>query len=103
MAEWVPLTASILLVAACGDVRSGGVLAAGRDRATVEQQAAHGDRRARGMLASFRSLSTQLAGVQVGIMLTNLVIGLLAESAIAGLLHRKPRRPAADGKAAVSP
>jgi CBS domain containing-hemolysin-like protein len=85
--EWVALAASISLVAACGVFVAAEFSLLAADRAVVEQQAAHGDRRARGVLAALRGLSTQLAGVQVGITLTNLAIGLLSEPAIARLLH----------------
>ena len=67
--------------------------------ASVERQAAAGDHRARGVLAAFRSLSTQLSGVQVGITLTNLVIGLLSEPAIATLLHAPLRSVGVRGAA----
>jgi len=56
------------------------------DRSTVEQAAEAGDRRAAGVLAALRSLSTQLSAAQVGITITNLVIGFLAEPAIADLI-----------------
>ena len=48
--------------------------------------AADGDRGAAGVLLALRSLSTQLSGAQVGITVTNLAIGFLAEPAIADLL-----------------
>jgi CBS domain containing-hemolysin-like protein len=89
--EWVALAASVSLVAACGVFVAAEFSLLAADRAVVEQQAAHGDRRARGVLAALRGLSTQLAGVQIGITLTNLAIGLLSEPAIARLL-RSPLR-----------
>ena len=46
-----------------------------------------GDRQAQGVRTALRSLSTQLSGAQVGVTLTNLVIGFLAEPAIAKLLE----------------
>ena len=49
-----------------------------------------------GVQSALRSLSTQLSGAQVGITVTNLAIGFLAEPAIAELI-RGPlarRRPA---------
>lgn len=56
------------------------------DRASVEAQAADGDRSARGILVGLRTLSTQLSGAQVGITVTSLIVGFLAEPAIAELL-----------------
>jgi CBS domain containing-hemolysin-like protein len=57
------------------------------DRAAVERAAAEGDKQAQGVRTALRTLSTQLSGAQVGVTLTNLVIGFLAEPAIAGLLE----------------
>ena len=57
------------------------------DRSAVEKAAAEGDRQAQGVRTALRSLSTQLSGAQVGVTLTNLVIGFLAEPAIAKLLE----------------
>jgi CBS domain containing-hemolysin-like protein len=57
------------------------------DRPSVEAAAAGGDRRAQGVLASLRELSTQLSGAQVGITITTLVIGYLAEPSLATLLE----------------
>ena len=53
------------------------------DRGTVDRAAASGDKGAQGVQTALKSLSTQLSGAQVGITLTNLVIGFLAEPAIA--------------------
>ena len=87
MVEWVLLAASIALVAACGVFVAAEFSLLAADRAAVEREAAQGNRGARGVLTALRGLSTQLAGVQVGITLTNLVIGLLSEPAIATLLR----------------
>ena len=81
------LAASIALVAACGVFVAAEFSLLAADRAAVEREAAQGNRGARGVLTALRGLSTQLAGVQVGITLTNLVIGLLSEPAIATLLR----------------
>jgi CBS domain containing-hemolysin-like protein len=56
------------------------------DRAAVDQAAAEGDHGAAGVQQALRSLSTQLSGAQVGITVTNLAIGFLAEPAIARLI-----------------
>jgi CBS domain containing-hemolysin-like protein len=61
------------------------------DRALVEQRAAAGDGGAQGTLQALRSLSTQLSGAQLGITITNLSIGFLAEPAL-GQLLRGPLR-----------
>jgi CBS domain containing-hemolysin-like protein len=56
------------------------------DRSKVDQAAAEGDVGAIGVQRALRSLSTQLSGAQVGITVTNLAIGYLAEPAIARLI-----------------
>jgi CBS domain containing-hemolysin-like protein len=53
------------------------------DRAAIESKAEAGDFRARGVLEALGSLSTQLSGAQLGITVTSLVVGFLAEPAIA--------------------
>ncbi|MGO3762060.1 MAG: hemolysin family protein, partial [Glutamicibacter arilaitensis] len=55
-------------------------------RSQVKQAAEKGDRRAAGVLKGMSTLSTQLSGAQLGITLTNLGIGFLAEPAIAALV-----------------
>jgi len=57
------------------------------ERPEAERAAARGDRRARQVTAALRELSFQLSGTQLGITLTSLVTGMLAEPALAGLLE----------------
>lgn len=57
------------------------------DRSTVERQAEAGDRRSAGLLKGLRSLSTQLSGAQLGITVTSLVVGFIAEPSIGTLLR----------------
>ncbi|MFB9763051.1 hemolysin family protein, partial [Nocardioides kongjuensis] len=61
-----------------------------------------GDPAAIGLQKALRSLSTQLSGAQVGITITNLAIGFLAEPAIAELL-RGPLETAGVSESAVRP
>ncbi|WP_031078171.1 hemolysin family protein [Streptomyces sp. NRRL S-118] len=56
------------------------------ERADAERAAAEGDRRARTVVRALRELSFQLSGTQLGITLTSLVVGMLAEPALAQLL-----------------
>ncbi|HLS12999.1 MAG TPA: hemolysin family protein [Beutenbergiaceae bacterium] len=56
-------------------------------RSQVERRASEGDRRARSVLMALRSLSTQLSGAQLGITVTNLLLGWVSEPAIARLLR----------------
>ncbi|WP_299542360.1 hemolysin family protein [uncultured Streptomyces sp.] len=57
------------------------------ERPDAERAAAEGDRRARTVVESLRELSFQLSGTQLGITITSLVVGMLAEPALAQLLR----------------
>lgn len=56
------------------------------ERSTVERYAREGDRRARRILNSLRNLSFELSGAQLGITVTSLVLGAIAEPTIAAVL-----------------
>lgn len=56
------------------------------ERPDAERAAAEGDRRARTVVRALRELSFQLSGTQLGITITSLVVGMLAEPALAELL-----------------
>ena len=86
MTEWILLALSLALIAACGVFVAAEFSFVTVDRSRVEQLAGEGDAGAKGVLAALRSLSTQLSGAQVGITITNLAIGFLAEPAIADLI-----------------
>jgi CBS domain containing-hemolysin-like protein len=87
MTEWLLLAASLLLMLACGVFVAAEFSFVTVDRATIERSAEAGDRGAQGTLVALRSLSTQLSGAQLGITITNLAIGYLAEPAIGTLLR----------------
>ncbi|MEU3449721.1 hemolysin family protein [Streptomyces thermolilacinus] len=57
------------------------------ERADAERAASDGDRRARTVVKALRELSFQLSGTQLGITLTSLVVGMLAQPALARLLN----------------
>ncbi|KOV87840.1 membrane protein [Streptomyces sp. NRRL WC-3618] len=57
------------------------------ERPDAEKAAAEGDRRARTVVDSLKELSFQLSGTQLGITITSLVVGMLAEPALAELLR----------------
>lgn len=80
------LLVSLALVAACGLFVAAEFSFVTVDRPSVERAVAEGDEGARGVQLALRSLSTQLSGAQVGITVTNLAIGFLAEPAIADLI-----------------
>jgi CBS domain containing-hemolysin-like protein len=71
------------------------------DRALVRRKAAAGDPGAAGVDKAFSSLSTQLSGAQLGITITSLLVGYLAEPAVARLLE--PVVGAGVGEAAALP
>jgi CBS domain containing-hemolysin-like protein len=85
--EWLLLAISVGLVLACGVFGAAEYSFVAVDRAAVERAANEGDRKAEGVRTALRHLSTQLSGAQVGVTVTNLAIGFLAEPAIASLLE----------------
>jgi CBS domain containing-hemolysin-like protein len=84
--EILLVAAALALVLACGVFVAAEFAFVTVDRGTVDRAAAEGSRSARGVQSALRSLSTQLSGAQVGITVTNLAIGFLAEPAIARLV-----------------
>ncbi|MFG2333894.1 hemolysin family protein [Streptomyces sp. NPDC048604] len=56
------------------------------ERPDAEQAAAGGDRRAQTVVKALGELSFQLSGTQLGITITSLVVGMLAQPALAALL-----------------
>lgn len=86
MIEVLLIGLALLLVVACGAFVAAEFSFITIDRPTVERAAAEGDRRAADVLSALGSLSTQLSGAQVGITLTNLLIGFLAEPSVARLI-----------------
>ena len=90
MTEGLLLLLAVLLVIACGLFVAAEFALVTIDRPIVEREAAAGDAKSRGVLAALTSLSTQLSGAQLGITITNLAIGFLAEPAIGRLLVPRP-------------
>ncbi len=86
MTAWLLLAAALLLIAACGVFVAAEFAFVTVDRSKVDAAAAAGDGTAIGVQQALRTLSTQLSGAQVGITVTNLAIGYLAEPAIAELI-----------------
>jgi CBS domain containing-hemolysin-like protein len=102
LTSWLLLGASVLLVAAAGVFVAAEFSFVTVDRSRVAKAAEAGDIGAAGILKALRSLSTQLSGAQVGITITNLAIGFLAEPAISSLI-RGPLRSAGLSQGAVEP
>jgi magnesium and cobalt exporter, CNNM family len=87
MIEWLLLGAAVLLTLGTAVFVAAEFSLVALDRSSVERAVENGDRRAVGVLAAVRTLSTQLSGAQVGITLTTLVVGYLAEPSLARLLE----------------
>lgn len=100
--EVVLLLLSVLLIVACGAFVAAEFSFVTINRAAVDSAAAAGDRRAANVLTALRSLSTQLSGAQLGITVTNLAIGFLAQPALGELLDGPLRVMGLSGGAAVS-
>ncbi len=86
MTEWLLVLLSVVLVVICGVFVAAEFAMVTVDRSRVTRAADAGDRRSAGVLSALANLSTQLSGAQLGITITNLAIGFLAEPAIAGIL-----------------
>ncbi|MCW2799058.1 MAG: hypothetical protein JWQ70_530 [Aeromicrobium sp.] len=99
MTEWLLLATSVLLMVVCGAFGAAEYSFVTVDRATVERAAEAGDKRAQGTLAALRTLSTQLSGAQLGITITNLAIGFLAEPALGTILRDPLKQLGLDGGA----
>ena len=78
---------ALALVVACGVFVAAETSLITVDRASVRDAAETGDPRAAGVRRALATLSTQLSGAQVGVTVTNLAIGLLAEPSIAALVE----------------
>src|ERR1044072_9837370 len=81
------LGAAFLLILANGFVVAAEFGRVAVERPDARKAAAEGARRARTVVNSLRELSFQLSGTQLGITITSLVVGMLAEPALAELLH----------------
>jgi len=86
MSEWLLLGAAVLLTLGTAVFVAAEFSLVALDRSTVERAIEAGDKRAVGVLAAVRTLSTQLSGAQVGITVTTLVVGYLAQPSLAALL-----------------
>ncbi len=94
------LIAVVVLIAACGFFVAAEFALVAVDRSRVDLLAEQGGRRARIAQGLLRQLSFNLSGAQFGITVTSLLIGLLAEPAIAQLIE-PALRPLIGGGAVV--
>ncbi|BBA95949.1 putative integral membrane protein [Actinacidiphila reveromycinica] len=83
----LPLAAAFVLILANGFFVAAEFGLVTVERPAAERAAAEGDRRARSVVAALRKLSFQLSGTQLGITITSLVVGMLAEPALGALLE----------------
>src|SRR5436190_727044 len=87
MTEWLLVLAAVALTAGTALFVTAEFSLVALDRPTVQQAVDDGDLRAATVLRSLRQLSTQLSAAQVGITLTTLIVGYLAEPSIGSLLY----------------
>ncbi|WP_328459944.1 hemolysin family protein [Streptomyces sp. NBC_00448] len=93
MIETLLVAVALLLTFVCGVFVAAEFSLTTVERGELERAAAGGERGAAAALAAVRSLTVQLSGAQLGITVTGLIIGMLAESSVAKLL-RGPLRAA---------
>ncbi|TXS51590.1 hemolysin family protein [Streptomyces sp. t39] len=86
MTEVLLLAVAVLLSLACGVFVAAEFSLTTVERSELERAAERGERGAAGALKAVRSLTFQLSGAQLGITVTNLVVGMLSEPSIAALI-----------------
>lgn len=86
MTEWLLVLGAVVLTAGTALFVAAEFSLVAIDRPTVQRAIDEGDSRARVVLQSIKQLSTQLSAAQVGITITTLVVGYLAQPSIGALL-----------------
>ncbi|MDQ5895352.1 MAG: magnesium and cobalt exporter, family [Actinomycetota bacterium] len=86
MIELLLVLVSVAMIVACGLFVAAEFAFVTVDRSSVDRDAEEGDRRAKGVRVALKGLSTQLSAAQVGITVTNLIIGFLAEPSLSRLI-----------------
>jgi len=86
MTEWLLVLAGVALTVGTAVFVAAEFSFVALDKPTVQKAVDEGDGGARAVLSSLRQLSTQLSAAQVGITLTTLVLGYLAEPSVGRLL-----------------
>lgn len=87
MTEVLLLLVAVLLSVACGAFVAAEFSLTTVERGGLERAAERGERGAAGALKAVRSLTFQLSGAQLGITVTNLVVGMLSEPSVAKLIR----------------
>jgi CBS domain containing-hemolysin-like protein len=86
MTEVLLLVVAFVLALACGGFVAAEFSLTTVERSELERSAERGERGADSALKAVSSLTFQLSGAQLGITVTNLVVGMLSEPSIARLL-----------------
>lgn len=86
MTEVLLLLVAVLLSLVCGVFVAAEFSLTTVERSELERAAERGERGASGALKAVRNLTFQLSGAQLGITVTNLVVGMLSEPSIAKLI-----------------
>ncbi|GGO54182.1 membrane protein [Streptomyces daqingensis] len=86
MTEVLFLLVALLLSLACGAFVAAEFSLTTVERADLERAVQNGERGAQSAMQAVKSLTFQLSGAQLGITVTNLVVGMLAEPSIARLI-----------------
>lgn len=87
MTEVLLLIVAVLLCFACGIFVAAEFSLTTVERSDLERAAARGERGAASALKAVRGLTFQLSGAQLGITVTNLIVGMLSEPSIAKLIR----------------
>ncbi|MEV0122398.1 hemolysin family protein [Streptomyces sp. NPDC050703] len=86
MTEVLLLLVAVLLCLACGVFVAAEFSLTTVERSELERAVERGERGAAGALKAVKNLTFQLSGAQLGITVTNLVVGMLSEPSIAKLI-----------------
>ncbi|MEU9749671.1 MULTISPECIES: hemolysin family protein [Streptomyces] len=87
MTEVLLLLVAVLLALACGAFVAAEFSLTTVERSDLERAVESGERGAASAMKAVRSLTFQLSGAQLGITVTNLVVGMLAEPSVAKLIR----------------
>ncbi|MEU5162093.1 hemolysin family protein [Streptomyces sp. NPDC020875] len=87
MTELLLLFVALLLSLACGVFVAAEFSLTTVERADLEAAVARGERGAAGALKAVKGLTFQLSGAQLGITVTNLIVGMLSEPSIAKIIR----------------
>lgn len=102
MTEVLFLLVALLLALACGAFVAAEFSLTTVERADLERAVQRGERGSQSAMKAVRSLTFQLSGAQLGITVTNLVVGMLAEPSIAKLITGPLEAAGVPGSAAPS-